>query len=64
MKGGTGVILGIDFAAAIGPITLARLYSTLDLNGFLILVGITVALAILVGVLVWEGRNPQTTSQT
>lgn len=64
MKGGTGVILGIDFAAAIAAITFAKLYSTLELDGFLTLVGITVALAILVGALVWRGQNPQTTNQT
>ena len=48
---GTTLVLLADMAAALGVIVIARVFLDLSEDGFLLLTGVTLALAFLVGVL-------------
>jgi len=55
---GTTVVLLIDLFAALGVIAAARLFLDLDTQGFLLLTGITLLLALIVALLLRASPRP------
>jgi len=58
---GTGLVLLADMAAALAVIVIARVFLDLSEEGFFLLTGITLALALLVGALLRTSTIPMRT---